>query len=105
MLQGQRDKVLGLEQLLSCNNLRAEEVAYIGDDLPDYAVIQAVGLAACPNNAVDEIARVCHFQSRFNGGEGAVRELCEALLKAQGRWEQTIEKMFLHPDPTAKHHY
>lgn len=105
VLQGQRDKVLGLEQLLSCNNLRAEEVAYIGDDLPDYAVIQAVGLAACPNNAVDEIVRVCHFQSRFNGGEGAVRELCEALLKAQGRWEQTIEKMFLHPDPTAKHHY
>ena len=53
VLQGQRDKVKGLEQLLSDTSLTAQEIAYIGDDLPDYAVIQKVGLKACPCNAIE----------------------------------------------------
>lgn len=105
VLQGQRDKVKGLEQLLSDTSLTAQEIAYIGDDLPDYAVIQKVGLKACPCNAVEEIEHLADFKSRHAGGAGAVRELAEYILKAQGKWENTIETMFLHPDPQARHRY
>lgn len=105
VLQGQRDKVKGLEQLLSDTSLTAQEIAYIGDDLPDYAVIQKVGLKACPCNAVEEIEHLADFKSRHPGGAGAVRELAEYILKAQGKWENTIETMFLHPDPKAQHRY
>lgn len=105
VLQGQRDKVIGLGELLSRSGLNAEEVAYIGDDLPDYAVIQKVGLAACPANAVEEIETLADFKSRFPGGAGAVRELAEYILKVQGKWEDTLDTMFLHPDPNARHHY
>lgn len=105
VLQGQRDKVKGLEQLLSDTSLTAQEIAYIGDDLPDYAVIQKVGLKACPCNAVEEIEHLADFKSRHLGGAGAVRELAEYILKAQGKWENTIETMFLHPDPQARHRY
>lgn len=105
VLQGQRDKVKGLGELLTATGLSPEEIAYIGDDLPDYAVIQKVGLAACPCNAVEEIVQLADFKSQYCGGAGAVRELAEFILKTQGKWESTLEKMFLHPDPNAKHRY
>lgn len=105
VLQGQRDKVKGLQELLSKTQLSPDEIAYIGDDLPDYAVIQEVGLAACPSNAVSEIEHLADFKSQHCGGAGAVRELAEFILKAQGKWENTIEAMFVHPDPNARHRY
>ena len=105
VLQGQRDKVKGLGELLTATGLSPEEIAYIGDDLPDYAVIQKVGLAACPSNAVEEIVQLADFKSQYSGGAGAVRELAEFILKTQGKWESTLEKMFLHPDPNARHRY
>ena len=105
VLQGQRDKVKGLGVLLEKTGLQPEEIAYIGDDLPDYAVIQKVGLAACPKDANESIVELAHFQSRFNGGDGAVRELCELILKTQGLWQKTLHSMFMNPDPQAKHHY
>ena len=105
VLQGQRDKVKGLTELLKDRHLKPEEIAYIGDDLPDYAVIQKVGLAACPSDAVEDIVALSHFKSRFAGGKGAVRELAEFILKSQDKWSHTIDTMFLHPDPDAKHRY
>ena len=105
VLQGQRDKVKGFQKLLAAMNLTPEEVAYIGDDLPDYAVIQKVGLAACPSDSVEDIRRLADFESQNCGGDGAVRELAELILKAQDKWEETLEKMFLHPDPNARHRY
>ena len=105
VLQGQRDKVKGLQELLSLTGLQPDQIAYIGDDLPDYAVIQKVGLAACPSNAVSEIKHLADFKSCCEGGAGAVRELAEYILKAQGKWETTLETMFLHPDPNARHRY
>lgn len=105
VLQGQRDKVKGLQELLSLTGLQPDQIAYIGDDLPDYAVIQEVGLAACPCNAVSEIKHLADFKSCCEGGAGAVRELAEYILKAQGKWENTLETMFLHPDPNARHRY
>lgn len=103
--QGQRDKVKALQELLAEVNLSADEVAYIGDDLPDFAVIQKVGLAACPADASPHIKKVAHFMSQEIGGNGAVRDLAELILTAQNRLNSTIEKMFVNPDPNAKHRY
>ena len=59
------------------------QVSYMGDDEPDIAILQNVGLSACPNDAVDDVQKVCDFKSKFNGGHGAVRELCDLIYKSQ----------------------
>lgn len=103
--QGQRNKVKGLEELLAEVGLTKNEIAYIGDDLPDYAVMQQVGLAACPIDASKHIQKLSHFKSQFKGGDGAVRDLAELILTAQNRMDWTLEHMFMNPDPNAKHRY
>ena len=55
------------------------EVSYMGDDEPDIPVLEKVGLAACPADAVDSVKKVCHFVSSKDGGKGAVRELCDLV--------------------------
>ena len=71
-------------------NLTFENVSYMGDDLPDVCILEKVGLACCPNDAVKEVKEICNFQSSVNGGRGAVRELCDFILDAQG-----IEKEYI----------
>ena len=83
LFMGQKNKILAMEQLLKDYNLDFSQVAYMGDDLPDLCVLNKVGLACCPNDAVDEVKQVCHFVSSKNGGRGAVRELCDLIYKAQ----------------------
>ncbi len=61
-----------------------DEIAFMGDDLPDICVLESVGMACCPLDAVDEVKDVCNYISTKNGGEGAVREVCEFILRAQG---------------------
>ena len=56
-----------------------DEIAYMGDDLPDIPILQQVGIKACPNDAVDEVKKVCNFKSKYNGGRGAVRELADLI--------------------------
>ena len=60
-----------------------DEVAYMGDDLPDLCVLERVGLSACPNDASYEVQDVCKFISSKAGGHGAVREFCDFILKAK----------------------
>ena len=90
LYQGRKEKLPALEQLLEKYNFRYENVAYMGDDLPDIFILQKVGLACCPNDAVKEVKKVCNFVSSLGGGKGAVRELCDFILEAQG-----IEKEYL----------
>ncbi|MEW5839348.1 MAG: HAD hydrolase family protein [Pseudomonadota bacterium] len=85
--QGQHDKLLALENILQQTGLEAAQVAYMGDDLIDLPVLRRVGLAATVLDADDLIKSHCHFVSGKMGGMGAVREICELLLKAQGKWE------------------
>ena len=66
--------------------LKAEEIAYMGDDLPDYEVLTRVGLATCPHDAAPEIRRICDYISPIMGGEGCVRDLIEQTLKVHGKW-------------------
>lgn len=91
--QGQKYKLPALEEILSKYNCTFENVAYMGDDLPDMCILEKVGLACCPNDAVDEVKEICHFISNKNGGRGAVRELCDFILDAQGiKKERTVSE-------------
>jgi 3-deoxy-D-manno-octulosonate 8-phosphate phosphatase (KDO 8-P phosphatase) len=91
--QGILDKKGVLEGILAKHKLKAEEVAYIGDDLGDLEVIRAVGLAAAGADAHPEVKKHCHFVSRQNGGKGAVRELIEFILEAQAKWPEVEQKV------------
>jgi 3-deoxy-D-manno-octulosonate 8-phosphate phosphatase (KDO 8-P phosphatase) len=84
--QGAPDKASVLETLLRRQGVRLRQTAYMGDDLPDLPLLTSVGLALAPANAVPEVKRVCHWVARRSGGEGAVREAVEAILKARGGW-------------------
>lgn len=71
---------------LERNELSAEEVLYMGDDLPDLALMKAAGIAACPYDAVHEVRAICGFVSNKEGGEGCVRDAIEQSMRAQGSW-------------------
>ena len=81
--QGQKYKIPALEEIMKKYSLLYENVAYMGDDLPDLCILEKVGLSCCPADAVEEVKSVCSFQSSVNGGRGAVRELCDFLLEVQ----------------------
>jgi len=90
--QGVLDKSTVIEGLLIDAKCTLAETAYIGDDLNDLPLLTTVGLAACPADAVEDVRERVHLLCQQNGGRGAVRELCELILKAQGHWESLIER-------------
>ena len=92
--QGREDKVVALKELLATINIGPEEVAYMGDDLPDLSAIRYVGLGATVADALPIIAEHSQWQSQCNGGEGAVRELCEFILSHQNKLD-AIHKGYL----------
>ncbi len=83
---GVADKINIFENYLSQLNLSPTEVLYMGDDLPDLPVMQLVGLATCPADAVEEIKAAAHYISAQKGGEGAARDVIEKVLKVQQKW-------------------
>ena len=89
--QAATSKQAAYEAVLRVAGVRDDEVAYMGDDLIDLALLRRVGFATAPSDAVDEVRGAVHWVSTRPGGAGAVRELVEFILKAQGRWEAAIE--------------
>jgi len=85
--QGVLDKSKALREILDKQALSPEAVAYIGDDLGDVEVMKSVGLAAAVAGAHPEARRHAHYICRAAGGRGAVRELIEFILEAQGKWD------------------
>ena len=83
---GEEDKGAAFERILASKSFRTEEICAMGDDLLDLAILMRVGLAACPGDAVQEVRDKAHFVTERKGGYGAVRELAEMILKAQGAW-------------------
>ena len=79
--QGCKNKIAVLEKIMQKYNLKFEEVAYMGDDLPDICILEKAGLKGCPLDAVDEVKKIANFISAKNGGRGAVREFCDYILK------------------------
>ncbi len=88
---GIHDKVATFEEFTDIYSIKPETVLYMGDDIPDYYVMQKVGLATCPQNAVAEVKSVSHYVSHKNGGEGCVRDVIEQVMKVQGKWIQTLD--------------
>ena len=75
-----------LEELMLMYELSAEEILYMGDDIPDYEVMQICGLPVCPCDAAVEIKQLSRYISPVRGGEGCVRDVIEQVLRAQGKW-------------------
>lgn len=92
VIQNSHFKLPALEGLLEKLGLRPEHVAYVGDDLPDLPVIRFVGLGVATANAVDEVKKEADYVTTRSGGQGAVREAIEYILKNSGRWQALMER-------------
>ena len=81
--QGSKNKIATLNEIMEKYEISFEEIAYMGDDLPDICILEKVALKGCPADAVDEVKKVANFVSSKNGGHGAVREFCDYILKGR----------------------
>jgi 3-deoxy-D-manno-octulosonate 8-phosphate phosphatase (KDO 8-P phosphatase) len=88
--QGVASKIDAYDEIVSGIGLNDDEVAYMGDDIVDLAVLSRVGLAAAPADAVPEVRARVHWIASSGGGAGAARELLELILRAQGKWDGIV---------------
>ncbi|MBR1491156.1 MAG: HAD hydrolase family protein [Bacteroidaceae bacterium] len=86
IILGAAVKISTYHELKEKYNLKDEEIAYVGDDIPDYEVLLQCGLPCCPADAAPEIKTVCTYISHKNGGKGCARDILEQILKAQNKW-------------------
>jgi 3-deoxy-D-manno-octulosonate 8-phosphate phosphatase (KDO 8-P phosphatase) len=87
---GQATKIEAFEECMEKAGVSADEVAWMGDDLPDMSVASLVGFAIAVANAAPELKAICHYVTELRGGQGTAREVIELILKAQDRWEEAI---------------
>ncbi|WP_250525344.1 HAD family hydrolase [Caballeronia sp. GAWG2-1] len=90
LYQGVADKTVALAGLLAATKIAADEAGYMGDDWPDLAVMRRCGFAAAPANAHPEVIQRVHFVAEARGGQGAVREVCDVILRAQNRYDALL---------------
>ena len=90
--QGVKDKLPVFERLLEELGRGAAQTAYVGDDLTDLPVMRAVGFSVAPAQARPEVRAAADYVTRAEGGRGAVREVIELMLKAQGLWEGIMKR-------------
>jgi 3-deoxy-D-manno-octulosonate 8-phosphate phosphatase (KDO 8-P phosphatase) len=83
---GSPDKVETFKEYIELYQIKPENVLYMGDDIPDYHVMQLVGLPTCPQDSSPEIKAISTYISHKNGGKGAVRDVIEQVMKVQGKW-------------------
>ena len=83
---GVSNKLEVFEKFVADNNLNAENIVYMGDDIPDFKVMKRVGVPVCPADAVVEIKDISIYISDKTGGHGCVRDIIEQVLKVQGKW-------------------
>lgn len=90
--QGNSDKIRDYEEVVAGAGVTDAEVAYVGDDLTDIPLMRRAGLAVAVADATEDTRRHAHHVTTLPGGSGAVREVCELILRAQGRWDELIKK-------------
>jgi len=90
--QGHIEKIPVFEEICEKSGFAPADIAYMGDDLTDVVVMRRVGLALAPANARPEVKRAAHYVTEAAGGSGAVREIIELLLRAQGHWQDILRK-------------
>lgn len=88
--QGDTDKITAVEQILATTGLQWDQTCFIGDDIVDLGVLRRAGVAVAVADGAAEARRVADFVTRLPGGSGAVREVVELILKAQGRWRDVV---------------
>ena len=87
---GQGNKTAAFEDCMRRAGFSEEEIAYMGDDLPDINLARRAGLGVCVADGTPELKAVCAYITQRGGGKGAAREVNELILKAQGRWEEAV---------------
>ena len=92
VVQGAPEKLDSYRQLLADTGLRAEQVCFVGDDLPDLPLLRNCGLAVAVADACPEVRADAHYVTRAAGGRGAVRETIELILRCQGRWQPAVAR-------------
>ena len=90
VIQGRDDKLVALQEFIAPLQLKAEQIAYAGDDLPDLSAVKWCGVGIAVANAHALVKQKAQWQTRCNGGQGAVREICEGLLEMQGKLERLL---------------
>jgi YrbI family 3-deoxy-D-manno-octulosonate 8-phosphate phosphatase len=90
--QGFEQKLPTIREIMSQLELQPTQICYIGDDLTDLAAIQTVGLGVAVSDAAAEVRAAAHYVTKLGGGQGAVREAIEFILKAKQRWTDLIQK-------------
>ena len=97
--QGIQDKRTVFEEILAQEGLQPEEAAYVGDDVIDLPEMRNCGLAVAVPNAREEVKDEAHFITDHAGGDGALRDAVEYILKAQGKWDQVVEEYISERSP------
>lgn len=92
LFQGATDKRAAFAELLERTGLSAAETAYVGDDVVDLPVLSRAGFSVAVADAVAEVKERVHYVTSLPGGRGAVREVCELILKTQGRWKTLMSR-------------
>jgi 3-deoxy-D-manno-octulosonate 8-phosphate phosphatase (KDO 8-P phosphatase) len=94
LFQGALDKLAVYQEIIRETGLADAQIAFMGDDVIDLPVLSRVGFAAAPADAVEEVLPHVQFIARNRGGWGAVREVCDLILKAQGSWESVTARYY-----------
>ena len=91
--QYSKDKVIALEEIVADASVSADECCFVGDDLGDIAIMRRVGLAVAVADAAEDTKATAHYVTTRNGGDAAVREVIEFILKAQNRWDELVAQV------------
>lgn len=92
--QGAIDKLIPFREILALRNVTPEQVAYVGDDVVDLPILRRCGFAVAVADAHAEIKPYVHYVTTRCGGRGAVREVCDLILKGSGHWEAATRRYF-----------
>jgi 3-deoxy-D-manno-octulosonate 8-phosphate phosphatase (KDO 8-P phosphatase) len=92
LFEGIHDKAEALEKIMHQTGVDAEGIAFVGDDLPDIAIMNRVGFSVAVADAHENVREKADMVTSAKGGRGAVREICEAILKAGGKWEVILSR-------------
>lgn len=93
--QGSKDKIDVLKKIVSGRDIAAEQIAYIGDDVVDIPVFRQVGFAVAVADASEDAKKAADYITVNGGGKGAVREICELILKVQGKWNDVMSRYYI----------
>lgn len=94
LYQNVKNKFEFLQSFIKCNNYIYNDIAYIGDDLNDYNCMKLVGYVGCPADSCQEVKKIADYVSVYNGGNGAVRDVIEHMLRELNQWDKAISEVY-----------